>query len=91
MAKSILTKKELPFLNRDLELDGAILERLKGLQDEFKAKFDDSIKASGKEALSRYELKIKTLNEAKEKILREYDAEINTYQAIVKEMKGRTR
>ncbi len=55
------------------------------------AKFDENIKSSGREALSRYELKIKTLTEAKEKLLREYDAEIGTYQAIVKEMKGGTK
>jgi vacuolar-type H+-ATPase subunit D/Vma8 len=87
MAKIKITKKDLPTLSKDLDLDEAILKNLKQLQDGYKAKFEGDIKEAQKGALASYESKIKAFSEAKAKLSREYDAEISKYTALVKDLK----
>lgn len=87
MAKIKITKKDIPVLSRDLDLDESVLKNLKQLQDSYKDKFEGDIQEAQKEALASYESKVKALSEAKAKLTREYDAEISLYSALVKGIK----
>lgn len=88
MAKIKLTKKEIPVLSKELELDETVLKNLKKLQDDYMAKFERDIQQAQEEALVAYESKIKALKEAKAKLIKEYDAEISKYTTLVRDMKS---
>jgi hypothetical protein len=88
MAKSRLTKDELPFLKRDLDLDDLALEKLFKVQRDFKQKFESELANTGKESLARYEMKIRNLSAARDQIVQQYEEEIKGLEILVKEMKG---
>ena len=88
MAKSRLTKDELPFLKRELDLDEHTLEKLFQVQRDFKKKFEKELEKTGKESLARYELKISNLSAARDQVVQQYDKEIKDLEVLVKEMKG---
>jgi hypothetical protein len=88
MAKIKLTKKEIPILSKELDLDETVVRELKKLQDSYSTKFEADIKNAQEEVLASYQSKIAALKEAKEKLTKEYDAEINKYTTLVKDLKG---
>lgn len=86
MAKVKVTKKELPFLKSDLELDETVLKELYEKQERFKAVFKDKIESSKKESLARYKTKIESLNAAKVEKTNELNAKIKNYRALIKKI-----
>lgn len=86
MAKIKLTKKEIPFLSKELDLDETVLVELKKLQNSYQAQFETDIKKAQEEVLISYKLKIAALQEAKARLINEYDAEINKYTALLKDL-----
>jgi hypothetical protein len=88
MAKVKITKKEAPYLKRDLDIDESVLKRLEAVQAEFQEKHQKQIEAARKGALERYTSKLKSLEKDKEEAIRKYDREIERYKALVKELKG---
>ncbi|WP_158860372.1 hypothetical protein [Lunatibacter salilacus] len=90
MAKVKISKKDLPILRRDLELDEEVLKNLQELQETYKSKFEGNIQEAQKEALASYESKIKALKEAKARVSKEYEAEIKKYTALVKDLKSQS-
>lgn len=88
MAKINITRKEIPTISKDLDLDEAVLRNLKKLQDGYRTTFDGDIQEAQKQALVAYKSKINALNEAKAKLSREYDEEINKYTTLFKELDG---
>lgn len=91
MAKVKITKKELPFLKRDMDIDDAVLKKLNTVQVEYKTRFKERIEVTKKKALERYTSKIDSLTTAKSQMLREYNEEIKKYEALVKDIKKTTK
>jgi uncharacterized membrane-anchored protein YhcB (DUF1043 family) len=88
MAKKVkITKKELPFLKGDLNLDETVLKKLNAVQNKYKTQFKERIEATKTVALQRYTEKIKSLTKAKTAMLKEYNAEIKKYQTLVQDLK----
>ncbi len=88
MAKVKITKKELPFLKRDLNIDEAVLKDLVSLQAKYKTRHKKRIEATNKEAVERYTAKIDALKTVKANMLKEFNAEIRGYQRMVKNLSG---
>ncbi|MCB9266205.1 MAG: hypothetical protein H6558_14340 [Lewinellaceae bacterium] len=88
MGKVRITNKDLPFINKEVEWDNAVLKKIEALQKEHQAKFDRTVEATKKEALERYTLKLEALNKAKAEMTRQYDAEIKKYEGLVKNLKS---
>lgn len=91
MAKTRITQKELPYLNRDLDLSPAVLKKVVALQAEHQAKFDRTLEATKKEALTRYTQKLEALNKAKAEVTKQYDAEIKKIKEVIANIKGDTK
>ena len=88
MAKKIkITKKEVPVLKRDLNIDESIFAKLVTIQNEYKTRFKDMIEADKKEALEKYAAKIDSLTKEKAKMLKDYNAEIKKYKAWLSALK----
>ena len=84
MAKSRLTKKQLPLLKSDLELDDSVVKELSAVQLKYRNNFKEKIEATEAESLKRYVAKVESLKAAKAKMLAEFNAEIKKYEALVK-------
>ncbi len=84
MAEKVkISKKDLPFLRKDLELDSAVVENLVKVQEERQKKFQSKIEATQKEALERYTAHLKALEEAKAQAVKRYDDEIKRYRELI--------
>lgn len=84
MAEKVkISKKDLPFLRKDLELDSNVVENLVKVQEERQKKFQSKIEATQKKTLERYTAHIKALEEAKAKAVERYDDEIKRYRELV--------
>lgn len=88
MAKIKVTKKELPFLKRDIDLDEAVLKKLSAEQNRYKTRFKDRLKEAKSVSLKRYTAKIESLSNVKSKTVKELDEEIKEYKTLVKELGG---
>lgn len=86
MVKVKVTKKELPFLKGDLELDETVLKELAAKQQRFKTVFKDRLELSTKETLEKYTARIDSLNTTKATIAKEFNAEIRGIEALVKKL-----
>ncbi len=84
MAEKVkISKKDLPFLRKDLELDSAVVENLVKVQEEHQKKLQNKIEVTRKEALKRYTAHIKALEETKAQAVKRYDDEIKRYRELV--------
>lgn len=88
MAKTKITKKQLPLLKRDIDLDEETLKKLKTEQDRFNRQFKDRIEEVKSETLKRYNAKIEVLTTAKTESTKAYDEEIKLYKTMLKDLGG---
>ena len=85
MAEKVkISKKDLPFLRKDLELDSDVIENLAKVQEERQKKLQTKIEATQKEALKRYTAHIEALEEAKDQAVKRYSDEIKRYRELVR-------
>lgn len=89
--KEKISKKGVPFLRKDLELDSEVVENLAKLQEERQKKFQSKIEAAQKEALEKYTARIEALKKAKTETLKQYNEEIKKYQQLLKGLEGETK
>ena len=71
-----------------MELEEKDWKKWNTLQKEYKTKYKDRLEADKKETLERYIAKVAALKKAKAKMLKEYNARIKKYQALVNELKA---
>ena len=88
MAEKIkILKKGVSILNKNLELDPEVFEKIVVLQEKRQKEFQSRIDLSNKEALDRYEKRLVSLKEAKTNAINKFDEEIQTYQELISNMK----
>lgn len=87
MAKTRLTKKDLPFLKDTLELSPEVSKRIQALQNRHKAKFDRLVSSSRGAALERYEKKLEALTKAKSEATKRFNAEIQIVREVITNLK----
>ena len=92
MAKRLkITKKQMPFLKEDLNLDPQVVAKLQSAQADFANRFKDRIDDSRKDALELYTAKLTALKKAKTEAARRYTAEIKKYENLIKQLKERDK
>jgi len=80
------TKKELPLLIGDLNINAAALEKIKAVQDEFSSRFEKNAEEAKAKSLKRYTSKIESLLRAKSEMIKEYNAEIRKYRTLINDL-----
>ena len=87
MAEKVkLSKEDFEFLRKDIELEPDAVAKLVKLQEGRQKKFQEKIEVTRKEALERYNVRIKVLEDAKAKTLQQYDDEIKRYKLLMENL-----
>ncbi len=92
MAEKVkISREDVKFLRKDIELEADVVEKLVKMQEDRKEKVQGRIETARKESLDRYKARIEAIKKAKVHAVQKYDKEIKEYQLFVKVLENRAK